>query len=388
MDKITEIIKYEGNNRTFVWKYPDEDFNNLTQLIVHESQEAIFFMNGQALDVFSSPGRYTLETENIPLLSKCFKRVTGDTTPFHCEVYFINRTTQMAIKWGAGEIKFKEPIYGFPLEIGASGEMVLRVDNGKKLLLKLVGTENTLSQSDLVNFFRGILNTKIKTYISQTIRKENINIFEITEYLDEFSERLCEKLKPEFANYGIMLENFVVSNIAEPNDSPMYDKFKELHFRQYSDIAEAKLKQQVDIINEETKAKKMNIEAEALARKRQTEGYTYQQERGFDVAGDVAKNENVGQYTGLGIGLGTMAGVGGTIGGMLNKSINAFEEKDIYCEHCGTKLPRNARFCLNCGNPIKPKDCLKCQCCGADLPANSKFCLQCGEKCQGVKNEK
>ena len=72
MPKITDIIKYEGDNSTFIWKHPCEDFNSLTQLIVHESQEAIFFMNGQALDSFG-PGRYTLETQNIPLIGKALK---------------------------------------------------------------------------------------------------------------------------------------------------------------------------------------------------------------------------------------------------------------------------------------------------------------------------
>ena len=66
MGQIAEIIKYEGDNSTFIWKHPCEDFNSLTQLIVHESQEAIFFMNGQALDLFGA-GRYTLETQNIPI---------------------------------------------------------------------------------------------------------------------------------------------------------------------------------------------------------------------------------------------------------------------------------------------------------------------------------
>ena len=91
MAKFADIIKCEGDNGTFIWKHPVEDFNSMTQLIVHESQEAIFFMNGQALDLFG-PGRYTLETQNIPRLSKALNRVTGDKTPFHCEVYFINKT--------------------------------------------------------------------------------------------------------------------------------------------------------------------------------------------------------------------------------------------------------------------------------------------------------
>ena len=67
--EITSVIKYEGDNTTFVWKHPKEDFNTLSQLIVHESQEVVLFQDGQALDVFTA-GRHTLETANIPLLKK------------------------------------------------------------------------------------------------------------------------------------------------------------------------------------------------------------------------------------------------------------------------------------------------------------------------------
>lgn len=78
MALIAELLKYEGDNSTFIWKHPCEDFNSLTQLVVHESQEAVFMMNGQALDTFG-PGRYTLEIQNIPELGKFLKRLTGDT---------------------------------------------------------------------------------------------------------------------------------------------------------------------------------------------------------------------------------------------------------------------------------------------------------------------
>lgn len=99
MADIVQVIKYEGDNNTFIWKHPREDFNLGSQLIVHESQEAIFFMNGQALDLFG-PGRYTPNTQNIPLIGGAVKLVTDGETPFHCEVYFINKTEQMGIKWG------------------------------------------------------------------------------------------------------------------------------------------------------------------------------------------------------------------------------------------------------------------------------------------------
>lgn len=170
---IAEVIKYEGDNSTFIWKHPCEDFNSLTQLIVHESQEAIFMMNGQALDLFG-PGRYTLETQNIPLIGKALNRTTGDKTPFHCEVYFINKTEQMSIKWGTdSKVQYIDPTYGFPISIGASGEMSLRAEDSRKLLIKLVGTENFWGQQKLVGFFRAFLMTRVKTYIAQVKQSSN-----------------------------------------------------------------------------------------------------------------------------------------------------------------------------------------------------------------------
>lgn len=322
MSKIAEVIKYEGDNSTFIWKHPLEDFNSLTQLIVHESQEAIFMMNGQALDLFG-PGRYTLETQNIPLIGKALNIPTGGKTPFHCEVYFINKTEQMAIKWGTdSKVQYVEPTYGFPISIGASGEMSLRVEDSRKLLLKLVGTETYLGREKLVQFFRAFLMTRVKTYIAQVMKTNAISIFEIDENLTAFSENIRNLLVPDFADYGISLERFFVTTIVKPDGDRQYEKFKELHFRQYADIAEAKLRQQTEIINAETEAQKVVIDSKAQATKRAQEGYTYQQERGFEVAEKVAENEAVGQFTNMGVGLGTMAGVGGAVGSVVGNAVN------------------------------------------------------------------
>ena len=321
MAQIADIIKYEGDNSTFIWKHPCEDFNSLTQLIVHESQEAIFFMNGQALDLFGA-GRYTLETPNIPLIGQALNRATGDKTPFHCEVYFINKTEQMSIKWGTdSKVQYVEPTYGFPISIGASGEMSLRADNARKLLVKLVGTENFLGQQKLVSFFRAFLMTRVKTYIAQVMKSNSINIFEIDENLTVFSESIKKLLVNDFAEYGVALEQFFVTTIVKPDGDRQYEKFKELHFRQYADIAEAKLRQQVSVIDAQTEAQKVVIDSQAQATKRAQEGYTYAQERGFDVAEKVASNEAVGQMTNLGVGLGTMAGVGGVVGGVVGNAV-------------------------------------------------------------------
>lgn len=385
---IAEIIKYEGDNSTFIWKHPCEDFNSLTQLIVHESQEAVFMMNGQVLDIFGA-GRYTLETQNIPKLGKLLNRTTDDKTPFHCEVYYINKTEQMAIKWGTdSKVQYIEPTYGFPISIGASGEMALRAEDSKKLLLKLVGTENYLGQAKLVSFFRSFLMTRVKTYIAQVIKANAINIFEIDENLTAFSENIKKLLVNDFADYGVSLEQFFVTTIVKPDGESQYEKFKSLHFRQYADIAEAKLRQQVSVIDAQTEAQKTIIDSQAQATKRRQEGYTYQQERGFDVASEVARNEAVGQMTNLGVGLGTMAGVGGVVGGVVGNAVgdalnNVTQTKpeigEAFCDNCGAKLVSGSAFCDECGTAV-PKANDICANCGYKFERPGKFCPKCGTK--------
>ncbi len=347
---IAEVIKYEGDNSTFIWKHPCEDFNTTSQLIVHESQEAIFFMNGQALDLFG-PGRYTLETQNIPLLRRITSIPTGGVTPFHCEAYFINKTEQMAIGWGTNsKVQYVEPTYGFPISIGASGEMALSVADSRKLLVKLVGTERVLEQSQIATYFRAFLMTRVKTYIAQEMKASNINIFEIDERLEDFSAAIKSKLEPDFLEYGVNLKKFFVTTVVKPDGDSQYEKFKELHFRQYADIAEAKLRQQTAVIDAETEAQKTVIDSKAQATKRQQEGYTYAQERGFDVAEGAAKNEgSVGNFAGMGIGLGMMAGVGSTVGGAVNNAVSgAFAGTNNEPQGQGTK------FCDQCGAELSP----------------------------------
>ncbi len=234
---IAQIIKYEGDNSTFIWKHPCEDFNTTTQLIVHESQEAIFFMNGQALDLFG-PGRYTLETQNIPKIGDAFKRVTGDTTPFHCEVYFINKTVQMAVKWGTPEkIRYVDPDYGIPLELGASGEMNLTVADSRKLLVKLVGTMKGIAWEDrcegftksLQNSFRPMISTAVKSNLSKAIKAGEFDILEIDEHLEELSSILKERIVGGFEEYGLTIPQFYLTTVILPEDDPNFKRLRELH---------------------------------------------------------------------------------------------------------------------------------------------------------------
>lgn len=146
----------------------------------------------------------------------------------------------MAIRWGTdSKVQYVEPTYKFPISIGASGEMALSADDSRKLLVKLVGTESVLDRQQLTTYFRSILMTKVKTYIAQAMRTNAINIFEIDEQLESFSADIGNRLAPDFLDYGVQLKRFYVTTIVKPDGDPQYEKFKELHFRQYADIAEA-----------------------------------------------------------------------------------------------------------------------------------------------------
>ena len=290
---IAKTIKYEGDNSTFIWKHPVEDFNKTSELIVHESQEAILFANGQAVDTFG-PGRYKLDSENLPLLTKTLNLVTG-TSIFHCEVYFINKTVQMALRWGTdSKVRFIEPTLGIPVEIGASGEMNLAVSDGKKLLLKLVGTmngtawKNRMTSSEastergfdeaqarkdnhesftqsLMYSFRSLINTEVKSNLASTIKQAGIDIVEIDEHLMTLSKELQKKLVPGFEEYGLTIPQFYVVNVVLPEQDPNFRKLRELHtISLQKKMAEAQA--EVKTAQAESRAAYMTAEAEAEAK--------------------------------------------------------------------------------------------------------------------------
>lgn len=379
--ELLSVIKYEGDNQTFVWRHPNEDFNTGSQLIVHESQVAIFFLNGQALDTFG-PGRHELTTQNLPILNKVVNLPTDGVSPFHAEVYFINLIEQMGIPWGTNsKIQFMEPQFNFPLSVGACGELALAVHDPRVLLLKIVGTEAALSQEHFLHYFKAFLQTRIKTVFANAIATQKLSIFEMDAHLEEFSEEVKKRLAPDFSEYGLNLTQLLVTTILKPDGDPIYERFKLLHFRQYADVREAEISQQVSVINQETEAKQTVIAAQAAAQKRSIEGYTYQQERGFDVAERMAQNEGVGEFANAGIGLGMMAGIGGPMSQVMSGTVSqaigsigtagnadAMASGQAFSNHSGTSSSNSAtqaKFCSECGHRFS---------------GTEKFCPECGMK--------
>ena len=385
---FAKVLKYEGDNKTFVWKYPIEDFNTGSQLIVHQSQEAVFFQNGKMLDMFG-PGRHTLRTENLPIITSLMNFATGGRNAFHCELYFINKTEQMAIPWGTdSKIQYLDPVYQFPIELGACGEMSIALENAGKVLVKIVGNEKKLTQEQLGEKLRVFVMKYAKSVIPHMIQAQKISIFDLDMYLTELADEVKYPLTEEFKDYGFDLRKFSIMRILKPDEDPNYIKFKQLHYKSVNDVREAEIRQRVGIIDAQTAAQKKVIDAEALARKRMMEGFTYQQEKAFGVAERIAENDAVAQMGNIGIGMGMMTGVGGvlgnTVGGILNDSIAPATEKMSsannnggFCPHCGNRYNAGALFCEKCGTKLTKNTCPHC---GNELSDGALFCSRCGTK--------
>ena len=442
MADIVSIIKYEGDNNTFIWKSPIEDFNSMSQLIVHENQEAIFFKDGQALDTFGA-GRYTLETGNIPKLGKILNRNTDGDSVFYCEVYFINLTVQMAIKWGTdSKVRYIEPTYGVPLQLGASGEMNLQVSNGRKLLLKLVGTTSGIAWDDnrdnnftksLQNCFRPLISTAVKTNLTTAIKNKNINILEVDEHLSEIADEVHKSILPGFEEYGLTIPQFYLTTVVLPEEDSNFKRIKELYtialqkrmIEAETDIRTSKAKSEAEITasNREVELEKQTtqteiarreaerkmiqaqLEAEALkvqgyaeAEVMKAKGYNQKDVLQADVqkayaAGIGNMGGNGGSSTmsdiiGLGIGLQAAGAVGNQVQGLfagINNHSQANTNNTKKCNSCGATLPENAKFCLECGEKVVSEDnnTITCPKCGKKV-IKGKFCPECGYKFVGV----
>lgn len=422
---MASIIKYEGDNETLVWKHPIEDFNFSSQLIVHESQEAIFFRDGQALDLFGA-GRYTLETQQLPLMEKFYQLPTDTESTFHSEVYYINMATQMGIKWGTdSKVRLFDPASGLHIGLGASGEFNIRVIDSRKLLLKVVGTTGGLGQSNLLGtdsskgFFRAMVMAQIKSFLAQTIRENDINVLTIDEHLMTLSAALQEKINAGLEAYGLTMPEFFVSRILTPDDDPNFKRMKEQYAEQYLLIRQEQIKKneaeaaasrkaveaqtaaQIKIIGAQGEAEALKIQkaaeaetyrmqAMAEAEEMRMKGYTYQQETSRQVGLEAMKNgigggegggvlSGIGDLAGLGVGLGAMSSVIGMTKDAVGTMFAESEQTGLGASGGSIQTPSFSWNC-SCGQQnITGKFCPEC---GSRHPetANEWICAECGTR--------
>nr|MBC7244225.1 SPFH domain-containing protein [Chloroflexota bacterium] len=347
MARIFDVIEYlDPSGREIVHRIPEHgsgDFRLGSQLIVRESQAAVFFRDGKALDTFG-PGRHTISTANIPLLVNLLSIPFSGQTPFKAEVYFVNMTEFLDQKWGTPEpIPLRDKELGL-VRLRAFGTYSMQVADPQLFVNKIVGAQGLYDTTQITNFLRSIIVSKLIDLLGET----QTSLFDLPRLYEEIGAGVRAKAQDDFANTGIALKTLYVSSI-----SPTEETAKAIDERAAMGAIG-------------------NMQA-------------YIQFKAAQAMGDAAKaGGEAGTLAGAGVGLGAGVGIGAAMAGAITEAMKGAREQPtttaaaIACPQCGTANPAGAKFCNNCGAKLAAT--AACPNCGHENPPGAKFCNNCGTK--------
>ncbi len=348
MPRIIDVVQFLDNTgNEIVHREPEGgpgDFRLGSQVIVRESQTAVFFRDGKALDVFG-PGRHTITTANIPVLASLIGLATMGKSPFPAEVVFVNMRDFLDQKWGTPEpIAFRDSDLGM-VRLRAFGTFTFQIKDPSLFVNGIVGQQGIYTTSALQGYLRSIIVAKMTDLLGE----QKKSVLDLPSLYNEIGAGTKVQLTDDFAAIGLNLKALYVNAI-----TPTEETAKAIDERA-----------SMGAIGDMDKYMKFKA-ARAL--------------------GDAA-NQPGGASGALetGLGLGAGAGMGAAMAGMMSQ---AFQQQQAgaapkaaattRCPNCGTENPANSKFCNNCG--AKLTGTIKCPTCGTENPAGAKFCSNDGTK--------
>ncbi|UCG39679.1 MAG: SPFH domain-containing protein [bacterium] len=312
------------------------------QAIVNENQAAVFFRDGRALDVLG-PGRHTLTTQNIPLLTKALSLPFGFQSPFKVAVYYVSMKTFTNLPWGTRDpVAFRDKDLGM-IRLRGHGVYTIRVIQPMLFVNVLAGTQGVMTMADISDYLRAVIVSRINDLLGENLE----SILDLPQFYEELGAAAKARVREDFLKYGLELKDLIIRSITPPDD--------------------------VQKIIDERGSMKAVGERDYLRFK------------AAQFMGDVGKGQGEGAGTssaesGMGLGLG--AGFGMMVPAFLRSALEGKEAPAPSggdpCPHCKTPLPGDARFCFRCGTPVVLGQV--CASCGRDLPADARFCHHCGQE--------
>jgi excisionase family DNA binding protein len=215
MARIFDVIEYPNEMKDeLVHRFPEEgagDFRVGSQVIVRESQKAVFFRSGQALDVFN-PGQHTIVTANVPKLIDFIGKAFNDRSPFTAEVYFVCMREFIDRKWGTPQpIVIETPGMGFGVAlIQGFGTYGFQISDPQQFVTNIVGAQGVYRTTDIEERLKAMLLNKLTDLITST--KFN-TIPELLSMIEELSGGVRVKAQDDFQALGLTLKNFYITNL-------------------------------------------------------------------------------------------------------------------------------------------------------------------------------
>jgi membrane protease subunit (stomatin/prohibitin family) len=306
----------------------------------------VFFGDGRSLDTFG-PGRYTLATQNLPLLTGLLSLPFGGTSPFQAEVYFVNQKVFTNLHWGTAEpILFRDAEFSM-VRLRAYGIFSIRVNDSQLFVNKIVGTQNVYTTDALQDFFRNIIVSRLNNLLGETLK----SILDLPKYYDALDTAAKARVKDDFGQYGIELVDLIINAITPPDEVQK-------------------------VIDERTGMGVIGNMGQ------------YMQFKTARAVEEAAQNQGgaAGATAGLGIG----AGIGFAMPGMINQAMQQAAASQnapqgaapaaaatVACPSCHAANQPSAKFCAECGKPMTGVACPNCK---VQNAPGAKFCSDCGTK--------